>query len=331
MKMPMLGRSGHLLRRRAAWSAGRCAAPGRAWPAPGWHRRSRTARSTCSRYQRRNFCALTTSDPGTIAPEIRRSRMAGSKSRARVRRRSRCRAAPSAVVMTKAAARARAASGISISRVTPSALATARHGGQRLRRGAALEIAAGDGDAQAADAAPRAAAAPARRGRSAADGVLGIVALHGVVGERQVRAWCAPAAPDDRGSPRTGRCGRATGGRRSASGRTRPQNEAGTRIEPLVSEPSAIGTSPPATAAAGAARGAAGHVRGVVRVARGAVVHVLAGEVVGVLAHVERADEHGAGGLQARDQRGVGRGRRPVAVDLGAGQRGRARPRRTGS
>ena len=28
-----------------------------------------------------------------------------------------------------------------------------------------------------------------------------------------------------------------------------PQNEAGTRIEPLVSEPSAIGTRPPATAA----------------------------------------------------------------------------------
>jgi hypothetical protein len=28
-----------------------------------------------------------------------------------------------------------------------------------------------------------------------------------------------------------------------------PQNDAGTRIDPLVSEPSAIGTSPPATAA----------------------------------------------------------------------------------
>ena len=58
--------------------------------------------------------------------------------------------------------------------------------------------------------------------------------------------------------------------------------------------------------AARAARGAAGHMRGIVRVARGAVVHVLAGEVVGVLAHVERADEDGAGSLQARDQRGVG-------------------------
>ena len=50
---------------------------------------------------------------------------------------------------------------------------------------------------------------------------------------------------------------------------------------------------------------------GVVRIARGAVVHVLAGEVVGVLAHVERADQHGAGRLQPRDQRRVGR--RPAA------------------
>ena len=41
----------------------------------------------------------------------------------------------------------------------------------------------------------------------------------------------------------------------------------------------------------------------VVRIARGAVVHVLAGEVVGVFAHVERADQHRAGRFQALDQR----------------------------
>ena len=82
-----------------------------------------------------------------------------------------------------------------------------------------------------------------------------------------------------------------------------PQNEDGTRIEPLVSEPSASGTRPPADRAARAARGAAGHAGGVVRIAGRAVVRVLAGEVVGVLAHVERADQHGAGGLQPRDQR----------------------------
>jgi hypothetical protein len=65
----------------------------------------------------------------------------------------------------------------------------------------------------------------------------------------------------------------------------------------------------------------AGHVVGGVGVARGPVVHVLAGEVVGVLAHVERADQHGAGRFEPRDQGLVGLGRRALAVDLGAGQR----------
>ena len=76
--------------------------------------------------------------------------------------------------------------------------------------------------------------------------------------------------------------------------------------------------------AARAARRAARHAVRVVRIARGAVVHVLAGEVVGVLAHVERADQHRAGRLEPRDQRGVGRGGRVLAVDLGAGQRRQA-------
>ena len=61
--------------------------------------------------------------------------------------------------------------------------------------------------------------------------------------------------------------------------------------------------------AARAAGRAAGHAADVVRIARGAVVDVLAGEVVGVFAHVERADQHGAGRLQPRDQRGVARWR----------------------
>src|SRR5262249_16841246 len=47
--------------------------------------------------------------------------------------------------------------------------------------------------------------------------------------------------------------------------------------------------------AARAAGGAARHPAHVVRIARGAVVHVLAGEVVGVFAHVERAHEHPPG------------------------------------
>ena len=56
--------------------------------------------STCARYQRRNFCARSTSGAGTIAPAIRRSRTAGSKSFGRLRRRSRCSEAPSVVEMT---------------------------------------------------------------------------------------------------------------------------------------------------------------------------------------------------------------------------------------
>ncbi len=34
-------------------------------------------------------------------------------------------------------------------------------------------------------------------------------------------------------------------------------------------------------------------------------MHVLAGEVVGVFAHIERADQHGAGGFQPLDQRRI--------------------------
>ena len=42
---------------------------------------------------------------------------------------------------------------------------------------------------------------------------------------------------------------------------------------------------------------------------------VLAGEVVGVFAHVEGAEEHRAGGLQPRDQRRIPLGRRQFAID----------------
>src|SRR5216684_3811136 len=56
--------------------------------------------STWARYQRRNFCARSTSGAGTMAPAIRRSRTAGSKSFGRLRSRSRCSEAPSVVEMT---------------------------------------------------------------------------------------------------------------------------------------------------------------------------------------------------------------------------------------
>jgi len=53
-----------------------------------------------ARYQRRNFCARSTSGAGIIAPASNRSRTAGSKSFGRCRRRSRCSDAPSVVEMT---------------------------------------------------------------------------------------------------------------------------------------------------------------------------------------------------------------------------------------
>ena len=55
------------------------------------------------------------------------------------------------------------------------------------------------------------------------------------------------------------------------------------------------------------------------RIARRSVVHILACEVVGVLAHVERADQHGTGRFHALDQGGVAEGRLEVAIDPGSG------------
>ena len=60
-------------------------------------------------------------------------------------------------------------------------------------------------------------------------------------------------------------------------------------------------------------------------VAAGPVVDVLAGEVVGVFAHVQGADQHGTRSFQARNQGGIARCRRKRAIDPGAGARGQPR------
>ena len=52
-------------------------------------------------------------------------------------------------------------------------------------------------------------------------------------------------------------------------------------------------------------------------------MHILARKIVGVLAHVERADQHGALRLHALDQRRIARRRRQIAVDLRAGAGGK--------
>ena len=104
----------------------------------------------------------------------------------------------------------------------------------------------------------------------------------------------------------------------------KPQSELGTRMDPFVSVPSAIGTRPPATAAPDPPDDPAGHALEVVRIAGRAVMRVLAREVVGEFAHVERADEDGSGGFQARNRCRVRFRRRTVAIDLGAGARRQA-------
>ena len=141
--------------------------------------------ATSSRYQRRNFCAFTTSEAGIMAPAISRSRTAGSKSLGR---------AAQAVEVQRGAlgggdhigsgARACGFGELDLAR-RAERLGDAFDGVQRLGRCTALEIATGDRDAQTRGAALQ--CGQRRLDRPlAADRVVGIVALHGVVGERQV-------------------------------------------------------------------------------------------------------------------------------------------------
>ena len=146
-------------------------------------------------------------------------------------------------------------------------------------------------------------------GRIGADRIVGIVALHGVVGEREVPGGARQRA--DMVEARHERKGARA--RQPAVGRLQAEDaaERGRHADRAVG----VGAERDRHQAAGdrragAAGGAAGHARRVVRIARGAVMHVLAGEVVGVFAHVERADQHRAGRFQPLDQRGVARGRR---------------------
>ena len=142
-------------------------------------------------------------------------------------------------------------------------------------------------------------------GALGADRVVGVVALHRVVGERQVARACAPTGPGGRGSPRTESCPRATAGRRSASGRTcrRTRTARGSSRWCRSRARAAPGRRPPRRPSRPTSRRSCASRSCGLR--DGAVVDVLAGEVVGVLAHVERADQHGAGRLQPRDQRRV--------------------------
>ena len=202
-------------------------------------------------------------------------------------------------------------------------LGDARDGLEGLGGCAALEIAAGNRNAQAVDAAID------RRQRRlggpfGADGILRIGSLHGIVGESQIsRRSCQRTQMIEAGDKGEGaRAGKAAVRRLQAE----QAAERGRDADRAVSIRAQRERHEPArNRATRAARGSACHMRGVMRVARGAVMDVLAGEVVGVLAHIERADEDGACRLQPRDQWRIGFGRWPVAIDLGAGQRRQAR------
>ncbi len=199
----------------------------------------------------------------------------------------------------------------------------------RFGKQALLEIAARDRDAQTVGAALERLAG---RLDPALDAhrIVGIAALHDIVGEREIahaageRAEMIEACHERK---------RAVARQPSIRG-LQPEDAAQRRRHP--DRPVGVGAERERNESAGncAARTAgrtAGHALEVMRVARGTVVHVLAGEVVGVFAHVERADENGAGGFQAFDQRRVAARGRQVAIDLGARERAAGRRRRTDS
>jgi hypothetical protein len=202
-------------------------------------------------------------------------------------------------------------------------LGDARHRGLGLRQHAGAEVAAGDSDVQ-----PFSAAREQRRDRLRravdADGIIGVVALHGVVGEREIaRAARQRSQVIEARHEREG-----VRAREPSVGRLEAEDAAqrGRHADRAVGVGAERDRHHAAgDRAAGAARRAAGHVGDVVRIARGAIVHVLAGEVVGIFPHVEGADEDGAGRFKARDQGGVARRGGARAIDLRARERRQSR------
>ena len=193
-------------------------------------------------------------------------------------------------------------------------------GGKRLRVAPLREIASGHRDAKVRDAPVEIRGRGLGRARRGG-GILGIGPLQGVVGQGEIsgrarhRAEMVEAAHE----------GEAPGPAEPPVGGLEPEAaaEGGGHADRAVG----VGGQRDRHQAGGdrrtrSPRGAAGHVVEGVRVACIAVVDVLAGEVVGVFAHAEGPDQHGARRLQPPDQGGVAGSRRPLAVDP------RARPRR---
>ena len=274
---------------------------------------SRNRRSTSALCHRRNACARKYHAAGISACARKRSRVSGSKSSGRLRSRSSCGPALSDAFTSTAAARASAASGKSIAtafgNASPRCPAPRRLRVDRLR----AKIATCDADAKRARFARRRVAdrhSPRqRRHRS----------------RRRHRRPCASSGPIVEIDPGGG--SRPSPGTAPRVGRNpyTPQSEAGKRTEPSASLPSAIGTRPPATAAADPPDDPPGVRRQIVRIAGRAEMAVLGRAAHAELVHVGDADADRAGPFEPGDGNGITlRGR---IVDMQLRTRGRREAR----
>ena len=191
----------------------------------------------------------------------------------------------------------------------------------------AFEISAGDGDPKPVDAAIQ--KISHRLGCAlGADRVARVVPLHGVVGEREIarRARQRPDMVEARHEWKSARTAKPA--------ISRLQSEQTAQRSRHADRAVGVGSKRQRHETAGdrgrrSAGRSAAHAVEIVRIARRAVVGVLAGEIIGVFAHVQRADQNGAGRFEALDQRRITDRRFGVAIDLRPGDASPGRQRRT--
>ena len=249
---PRLGRSGTRAARELEPLGADRRCGDTAWRPRSARRRRANAARTRSRYHARTRCACTYHAAGNSAPAdeaVARQRLhvgaracaasAGAARRLRI------------AVMTNAAARPSARLGKLDRRASRRARAQTRSTAALARRGEVLvEVAAEARDAQARRAARRAHRVTGSAARCAQAGSSRVGRPAARRSRRRDRAASRPTARGDRGSRTNGKMPRARQrGRTSASVPRRRTATTGTRIEPLVSEPSVSGTRRAATAA----------------------------------------------------------------------------------
>ena len=152
------------------------------------------------------------------------------------------------------------------------------------------------------------------------DWIARVVTLHGVVSEREI-AGCTGQWTDMVEAGHKWKSARAG---EPAVGRFQSEHAAQRSRHP--DRAVGVGRKRKRHEAAGDRRGrsarrSAAHAVEIMRIARRAVVGVLAGEVIGVFAHVERADEDSAGRFEALDQCCITGCWFRIAIDLRSGER----------